>query len=277
MLSDPWMTVVPKPQPDMISPGGAMVYHLIHVPGGALSRVVVQPGMVSTGGRLEGIEDTFFILSGTGQIWRCESNGPVLREETVALRPGVTVTIPSGVAFQYRSHPEEPLVFLEIVAPGWSLERRLPSEHRSWVPTYGKASTDATPDRDPSHVACQSAGEASWETTHLDALVPTRRLDGFDVRGIADSYKGLTLRHLVLAAGNVSASRARQDRHEIWIVLNGVGTIWRESGRTPNVTGDAHAQQLTREVTVDVPAGVKAQFAAGPSAALEMLMMSVRG
>ncbi len=61
------------------------------------------------------VEEVWVILAGAGEVWRKQAN----REETRAVAPGMSLTIPLGTQFQFRALGDAPLEFLITTSPPW--------------------------------------------------------------------------------------------------------------------------------------------------------------
>ncbi|MBV9359307.1 MAG: cupin domain-containing protein [Chloroflexi bacterium] len=61
------------------------------------------------------VEEVWYVLSGTGQLWRGDDE----QEEIADLVPGLALTIPLGTRFQFRCTSEESLVVLIATSPPW--------------------------------------------------------------------------------------------------------------------------------------------------------------
>ena len=72
-------------------------------------------GAVSIPVRHRTVEEVWFILAGAGEVWRKQGN----REETLAVAPGMSLTIPLGTQFQFRALGDAPLEFLIATSPPW--------------------------------------------------------------------------------------------------------------------------------------------------------------
>jgi mannose-6-phosphate isomerase-like protein (cupin superfamily) len=101
--------------PDARSPAGAQIRYLIEGETGNMIHSSVPPGQVNRATIHATVSEFWHVLSGTGQIWRRHDAG----EQTTDLEPGVSIDIPVGTAFQYRSTGDEPLQFLCISMPPW--------------------------------------------------------------------------------------------------------------------------------------------------------------
>ena len=98
------------------SPLGARIRFLMDGPHGNMIHSTVPPGMVGRACHFRTIDEYWFILSGRGEVWRRGEDGT---ESVTGLRPGVSVDIPLGTAFQYRCRGREPLTFICTALPPW--------------------------------------------------------------------------------------------------------------------------------------------------------------
>jgi mannose-6-phosphate isomerase-like protein (cupin superfamily) len=77
----------------------------------------LQPGQVTRAVQHRSVEEVWFCVSGSGQLWRRE--GASATEEIVDLEPGVAVSIPLGTAFQFRGLGAQPLELVITTLPPW--------------------------------------------------------------------------------------------------------------------------------------------------------------
>ncbi len=85
------------------------------------------------------IEEVWYIVSGTGQMWRRLGD----QEEVVAMAPGVSLSIPTGTHFQFRCDGEEPLTIVAAVMPPWPGDQEVYTVEGKWPATISH--TDAAP------------------------------------------------------------------------------------------------------------------------------------
>ncbi|MFZ1680273.1 MAG: cupin domain-containing protein, partial [Rhizobiaceae bacterium] len=85
--------------PDVTAPDGSDVRILLCRPGGSMAHFSLAPGRVSRAIRHRSVEEIWYVTAGAGQMWR-SAGGP---GEVVDLRPGLCLTIPVGVRFQFRA------------------------------------------------------------------------------------------------------------------------------------------------------------------------------
>lgn len=72
-------------------------------------------GRVSLAVRHKTVHEIWYVLGGEGELWRRDDH----HEEVVRLRAGVSVTIPLGAKFQFRTISHEPLRFIMCTTPPW--------------------------------------------------------------------------------------------------------------------------------------------------------------
>jgi mannose-6-phosphate isomerase-like protein (cupin superfamily) len=100
---------------DAIAPDGSEIRLLAALPGGSCVHCRLPPGGVSLAVTHRTVEEFWFVLSGSGQVWRKQGG----REEIVAARPGLCLTIPLGTDFQFRASPDQALEILIVTTPPW--------------------------------------------------------------------------------------------------------------------------------------------------------------
>jgi mannose-6-phosphate isomerase-like protein (cupin superfamily) len=102
--------------PDAIAPDGSEVRVLLRLAGGSLAHFSLAPGRVSRAVRHRTVEELWYFVGGRGEMWRRDADG---RECVVAVEAGVSLDIPLGTTFQFRSTGEEPLAAVGTTMPPW--------------------------------------------------------------------------------------------------------------------------------------------------------------
>ena len=92
------------PPPDRSARTSSMVE--VRLPAGERSRPV----------RHRTVEEVWYVLAGSGQLWRRAPDG---EERSDPLQPGRSVVIPTGWAFSFRAEEGADLVFLCHTSPPW--------------------------------------------------------------------------------------------------------------------------------------------------------------
>jgi len=116
----------PVPAPD-----GSRVRMLPRLSGGSVVHVELVAGQVSHPVAHRTVEEIWFVLSGRGELWRRQG----VREETVALETGVSLTLPLGTHFQFRAEADGPLSILCVTLPPWPGDHEAFGVEGPWAPT----------------------------------------------------------------------------------------------------------------------------------------------
>jgi mannose-6-phosphate isomerase-like protein (cupin superfamily) len=111
----PFETTRRSPQRTVVAPDGSDVRVLLGLAGGGMAEFELGPGRVSAAIAHRTVEEIWYVLEGRGEMWRRQG----LREETVPLEPGVCVTIPQGVQFQFRALGDVALRIVGATMPPW--------------------------------------------------------------------------------------------------------------------------------------------------------------
>jgi mannose-6-phosphate isomerase-like protein (cupin superfamily) len=101
--------------PTVTAPDGSDVRVLLRLSGGSMAHFHLAAGAVSKAVRHRTVEEIWYVLGGSGQMWRRQGD----QEETVDLVPGTCLTIPVGTAFQFRAGEAGPLSAVAITMPPW--------------------------------------------------------------------------------------------------------------------------------------------------------------
>src|SRR5215212_6181115 len=101
--------------PDAVAPDGSEVRLLLGLERGGMAHFELAPGETSTAVTHKTVEEIWFFLSGRGEMWRKQGS----RSEMVDVYPGVSLSIPVGTCFQFRSFGHEPLAAIGVTMPPW--------------------------------------------------------------------------------------------------------------------------------------------------------------
>lgn len=102
-------------EPTVVAPDGSDVRVLLALKGGSMAHFQLQPGRTSAAVRHKSVEEIWYVLTGHGEMWR--QKGDVA--SVTALVPGTCLTLPVGVAFQFRCTGAEPLSAVAVTLPPW--------------------------------------------------------------------------------------------------------------------------------------------------------------
>jgi mannose-6-phosphate isomerase-like protein (cupin superfamily) len=116
--------------PDVAAPDGSQVRILLRLDGGSMAHFELAPGRTSIPVAHRTVEELWYILSGRGEMWRRDEHN----EEVTAIAPGVSISIPVGTAFQFRSTGSEPLTAVAITMPPWPGEDEAYAVEGKWEP-----------------------------------------------------------------------------------------------------------------------------------------------
>ena len=116
-------------QPDVYAPDGSEIRLLTDGRHGASQASVVEvtlpAGQVSRPVYHRTVEETWYVLEGRGQVWRCPPSMVRLSNHDAAsvtphdVSPGDALVIPTGWRFQFAASPETALRFLCHTTPPW--------------------------------------------------------------------------------------------------------------------------------------------------------------
>ena len=119
-----------------VAPDGSDVRVLLALPSGGLAHFSLSPRQTSTAVQHRTISEIWYFISGAGQMWRAADG----HEETVDVGPGVSITIPVGTRFQFRSTSDEPLVAVGFTTPPWPGDGEAFAVEGPWTPTVPRRS-----------------------------------------------------------------------------------------------------------------------------------------
>jgi mannose-6-phosphate isomerase-like protein (cupin superfamily) len=114
-------------QPDATAPDGSQVRLLLEVTRGGMAHFALAPQQVSVGYRT--IEEIWYFVRGrvAWPLGDCE--------EVVEVYPGVSITIPTGTWFQFRSDTDAPLEAIGVTMPPWPGAEEAFLVEGIWMPT----------------------------------------------------------------------------------------------------------------------------------------------
>ena len=109
---------------DVTAPDGSeirlLVDHRHAALGASMVEVTLPAGQVSRPVYHRTVEEVWYILEGSGQVWRCP---PGIEEPSlvaaVSVEPGDALVIPTGWMFQFSASESDALRFLCVTMPPW--------------------------------------------------------------------------------------------------------------------------------------------------------------
>lgn len=120
-------------EPTVTAPDGSDVRVLLGLPGGSMAHFELKAGQVAKAVVHRTVDEVWYVLAGRGEMWRSQ----VGREETVALVPGVCLTIPVGTRFQFRAAADQPVSAVAVTLPPWPGEGEAVFVEGPWAPAEG--------------------------------------------------------------------------------------------------------------------------------------------
>jgi mannose-6-phosphate isomerase-like protein (cupin superfamily) len=117
-------------KPDELAPDGSEIRLLSKLKGGGLCYCTLPTKQTSHAVRHRTVEEIWYFVVGRGEVWRKFG----VREETVVVTPGVSLTIPVGTCFQFRNVGREPLSFLIVTMPPWPGKDEAVTVANHWSP-----------------------------------------------------------------------------------------------------------------------------------------------
>jgi len=117
--------------PDVTAPDGSQVRILLELKRGSMAHFALEPRQVSKAVSHKTIEEIWYFVRGRGRMWRCLGSS----EQTVDVFPGVSITIPTGTQFQFRSDSDEPLEAIGVTMPPWPGAGEAVEVQGIWGPT----------------------------------------------------------------------------------------------------------------------------------------------
>src|SRR4051794_12174818 len=115
-------------EPDVTAPDGSDVRILLRTKRGSTAHFELGPGRTSLAVRHRTVEEVWYFLAGRGEMWRRTPEG---EERVDEVGPGVSIDIPVGTAFQFRTLGDEPLSAHGTTMPPW------PNDDTEAVPVEG--------------------------------------------------------------------------------------------------------------------------------------------
>jgi mannose-6-phosphate isomerase-like protein (cupin superfamily) len=114
-----------------LAPDGSEIRPLVSVPNGSMVHCTLRPGSVSRAVRHPSLQEVWVCTAGRGQMWRALGT----LQEIVELAPGMAVSIPEGVSFQFRATGADPLEVVITTMPPWPGAHGAEPVDGAWEPT----------------------------------------------------------------------------------------------------------------------------------------------
>ena len=117
--------------PEVTAPDGSVVRVMVRTAGGSMARFSLPGLAVSRAVVHRTVDEVWYFLSGSGRMWlHCGEH-----ETIIDVKPGVSVAIPVGTAFQFRSNSAEPLQAVGVTMPRWPGDAEAVTAEGPWSAT----------------------------------------------------------------------------------------------------------------------------------------------
>lgn len=101
--------------PDATAPDGSEVRLLAGSARASMAHFALAPYTVSKAVAHKTVEEIWYFVRGHGRFWRRLGDA----EEITPVMTGISITIPTGTCFQFRSDSDEPLEAIGVTMPPW--------------------------------------------------------------------------------------------------------------------------------------------------------------
>ncbi|HEV7761392.1 MAG TPA: hypothetical protein VGO78_20445 [Acidimicrobiales bacterium] len=118
-------------EPTAIAPDGSAVRVLVGLDTGGMAHFELGPGQVAVAVRHRTVGELWYFVQGLGQMWRRLDD----HEEIVEVGPDVTISLPVGTEFQFRSTGPEALAAVGVTMPPWPGDGEAVLVDGPWTPT----------------------------------------------------------------------------------------------------------------------------------------------
>jgi mannose-6-phosphate isomerase-like protein (cupin superfamily) len=129
----PWHVIALPSAYDTLAPDGSHIRLLPSLAGASMVHCRLPAGSVTRAVRHKTVEELWYVLAGEGHMWLRSLGSDA--EQIVELRPGVGLSLPLGVAFQFRATGPEALDVLIVTTPPWPGPDEAIAATGAWAPT----------------------------------------------------------------------------------------------------------------------------------------------
>ncbi len=116
---------------DAVAPDGSDVRLLSAIAGGSMAHFELASGRTSVAVQHRTVEEIWYFIQGTGEMWRQTGD----QERIDRVKKGVSLTLPLGTRFQFRSDGVEPLAAIGVTIPPWPGDGEAFPVSGRWTPS----------------------------------------------------------------------------------------------------------------------------------------------
>jgi len=116
---------------DDIAPDNSEIRLLPSMNRGGICHCTLPAGKTSLATKHKTVEEIWYFLEGQGELWRKQDSN----EETTKVNPGLSITIPTGTQFQFRSTSNDALCFICVTMPPWPGPEEAVKVQGTWEPS----------------------------------------------------------------------------------------------------------------------------------------------
>ena len=110
------------------APDGSDVRILCQAAGGSMAHFSLPPGATAHAVMHRTVDEIWYVIQGIGEMWQ-EQDG---QKTTIALEPGVSLTILQGTKFQFRNTSNDVFAAVAITMPPWPGEEEAMFVDGAW-------------------------------------------------------------------------------------------------------------------------------------------------
>jgi mannose-6-phosphate isomerase-like protein (cupin superfamily) len=118
-------------EPDAIAPDGSEVRLLCADARGGMAHFGLGPDQTSRAVVHQTVDEIWYVVAGFGRMWRQLGS----HDEELDMRPGVSLTLPVGTHFQFRTVGSIALEIIGITMPPWPGDDEAVLIEGQWTPT----------------------------------------------------------------------------------------------------------------------------------------------
>ena len=116
---------------EVLAPDGSEIRSIFAMQSGSVCHCRLPVNAVTIAQRHQTIDEFWYVIRGTGQVWRKLGNEEVILD----VAPGKYLNIPVGAHFQFRTTSSEPLEIIIFTMPPWPGDSEAVRVEGPWQPS----------------------------------------------------------------------------------------------------------------------------------------------